>query len=141
MPKKAIVRRLKFVGPQRHKGLDVVGGPKPTGKLPVIVGDGIFGYPGSKDGIFSMGKPLNRSGVFFNPYATSNLELEQPDTEWVLERRPGQPLYPGAVGRGLVLIGPSMGSLDNSTSKAKMFLGGLIGGAVGFTLWKFLKKQ
>ena len=96
----------------RHK-VNVVGGAAPTGKLPYGVGSGIFGYARCDDeGIFSERQwPIgNKSGVFFNPYARTNIGLEQPDMEWTMLRRPGRPLFPGSSARGIVLIGPSMGN-------------------------------
>lgn len=108
-----IVKKSKRVV-QRPKGpkpaLQVVGGAKPTGKLPKVIGTGVFGLPGQADGIFSANaKPIAAAGIFFNPYAVTDIDYAQPSTKWTLLRRPGQPLYPGATGRGIVLIGPSMG--------------------------------
>jgi hypothetical protein len=65
----------------RHK-VNVVGGARPTGKLPYGVGSGIFGYAKCDDqGIFGERQwPYgNKSGIFFNPYARTNIGLEQPD--------------------------------------------------------------
>jgi len=124
------------------QGLEVVGGASPTGKLPRAIGDGIFGVPGQDDGIFSMGViPMKAEGIFFSDYATSDIDLQQPDTDWVLQRRPGQPLYPGATGRGIVLIGGSMGQEPEGS-------GGLIGfamkvgagAALAFLLARYVKR-
>lgn len=145
MPKKTIVRRAKFMEPRKKTGLEIVGGARPTGKLPKVIGSGIFGYPGEAEGIFSIsGRPLMKSGIFFNPYAMTNLELEQPSDAWVLERRPGQPLYPGAVGRGIVLIGPSMGNdtgQPQETSTACTICFGLFIGFLAFLGVESYKKR
>lgn len=98
----------------------VVGGAAPTGVFPKIVSSGIFGYDGEdSEGVFSQRQwpPGNKSGIFFNPYSRSNLELEQPDSGWVLMRRPGEPAYPGSSSKGIVLIGGSMGGLAGAMSE------------------------
>jgi hypothetical protein len=124
----------------RHK-VNVVGGARPTGKLPYGVGSGIFGYARCDDeGIFSERQwPIrNPSGIFFNPYARTNIGLEQPDMEWTLLRRPGMPLYPGSSARGIVLVGPSMG--DNGDAQQRPFTKLVLGvAAVGLGLY-FLNK-
>jgi hypothetical protein len=124
----------------RHK-VNVVGGAAPTGKLPYGVGSGIFGYARCDDeGIFSERQwPIgNKSGVFFNPYARTNIGLEQPDMDWTLLRRPGRPLFPGSSARGIVLIGPSMGNDGTETQSpwGKLLIGAAV---VGVGLY-FAKK-
>lgn len=100
--------------------LEVIGGKSPNGKLPQAVGDGIFGGPGVNDGIFTLGiKPMKQEGIFFDPYATTNYELQKPDDQWVLQRRPGRPLYPGSTAHGIVLTGPSMG--EDEPQKSEMW--------------------
>jgi hypothetical protein len=115
MPKNIVVRKAQQMPLRKNNKVPVIGGDRPTGKLPRIIGAGIFGYPGAEAGIFSDGRPLQESGIFFNPYATSNLSLQRPDNAWALRRRPGQPLYPGSSARGIVLVGPTMGSDGSST--------------------------
>jgi hypothetical protein len=124
----------------RHK-VNVVGGARPTGKLPYGVGSGIFGYAKCDDqGIFGERQwPYgNKSGIFFNPYARTNIGLEQPDMDWTLLRRPGVPLFPGSSARGIVLIGPSMGNDGTETQNplSKLLIGAAV---VGVGLY-FAKK-
>lgn len=110
MPQPVRSKRIIRKDKPKTAPLKVVGGAKPTGKLPTVIGSGVFGLPGQEQGIFSMkADPIAAAGIFFNPYAVTNISYQQPSSKWVLERRPGQPLYPGSSGRGIVLIGPSMG--------------------------------
>jgi hypothetical protein len=141
-----IVKQSKRVV-QKPKGpkpaLNVVGGAKPTGKLPKVIGAGIFGLPGQNEGVFSSdAKPIAASGIFFNPYAVTNIGIEQPSTSWTLLRRPGQPLYPGSSGRGVVLIGPSMGDNGDGqpegTPWARPLMYSLLGAAGAFLFWKLI---
>jgi hypothetical protein len=137
---KRIVRKAK----PKAAPLKVVGGAKPTGKLPTVIGTGIFGLPGQDDGIFSMkADPIAAAGIFFNPYAVTNIAYQQPSSKWVLERRPGQPLYPGSSGRGIVLIGPSMGDNGDGTEAASGVnwrTAAIIAAAAGLGYWVFWKK-
>jgi hypothetical protein len=114
---KRIVRKAK----PKAAPLKVVGGAKPTGKLPTVIG----------------------TGIFFNPYAVTNIAYQQPSSKWVLERRPGQPLYPGSSGRGIVLIGPSMGDNGDGTEAASGVnwrTAAIIAAAAGLGYWVFWKK-
>ena len=96
----------------------VIGGPAPTGKLPGVVGGGIFGYANDTEGIFGAHQwPSDAEGVFFNPYARSTQEMQRPDMSWMLQRRPGRPLFPGSSASGIVLIGPSMGSISDQFAR------------------------
>lgn len=111
-------------------------------------GEGIFGF-GTKDG--SLGHSAfiapkdfygGRGGVFWQPYSYTWYEAkENPETKWFLEKWPGVPLYPGARGRGMTLVGPSMG--NGLPQGAHLALGGgaiLLGvlavGAFGYWLYK-----
>lgn len=119
----------------------VIGGPQPTGKLPGHVGEGIFGYANDTEGIFGSHLwPADAEGVFFNPYSRSSQEMQRPDMAWMLQRRPGKPLYPGSDASGIVLLGPSMGTNSEQPARAGMSLGGLlvVGGiaALAYFLWK-----
>jgi hypothetical protein len=124
--------------PQNQKPY-VIGGPQPTGKLPGNVGEGIFGYANDTEGIFGSHLwPADAEGVFFNPYARSTQEMQRPDTAWMLQRRPGRPLYPGSDASGIVLLGPSMGS---NGEPRRSGLGGtlLIGGVLALGAWYLYK--
>lgn len=95
-----------------YRGLNVINGAAPNGKLPKVIGSGIFGYEGQQDGIFGSDgtiPPNQHTGIFYEDDARFNYEVAQPDMQWNLLRRPGRPLYPGSSSRGIVLIGPSMG--------------------------------
>lgn len=136
-PSKRVVQKPE--GPK--PALQVVGGAKPTGKFPKVVGSGIFGLPGQDEGVFSSdAKPIAAAGIFFNPYAVTDIGIEQPSTSWTLLRRPGQPLYPGSSARGIVLIGPSMG--DNGEQQGRPWARPLMYtglGAIGaFLFWKLI---
>jgi hypothetical protein len=140
-PSKRVVQKPK--GPK--PALQVVGGAKPTGKLPKVVGAGIFGLPGQDEGVFSSdAKPIAAAGIFFNPYAVTNIAMEQPSTSWTLLRRPGQPLYPGSSARGIVLIGPSMGDNGDGNGEQQAGVWGrpllfaLIGAAGAYAFWKLI---
>lgn len=83
------------------------------------VGAGIFGY-NEKNSYGSLGRSAFvapkvyanrlRQGIFWEPYAYKSYEAEEPEMKWALERRPGLPLFPGSSARGLVMVGPAMGS-------------------------------
>lgn len=125
-------------GPEQPKpALEVVGGAKPTGKFPKVVGAGIFGLPGQDEGVFSAdAKPIAAAGIFFNPYAVTDIGIEQPSTSWTLLRRPGQPLYPGSSARGIVLIGPSMGDNGDAGQQSNTWVKALLLAGVGaFGAW------
>jgi hypothetical protein len=118
-----------------YRGLNVINGVAPNGKLPKVIGSGIFGYEGQKDGIFGNDgtiPPGQNTGIFYNDTANYNYEVAQPDMQWDLLRRPGRPLYPGSSSRGIVLVGPSMGTDENSTGK---MLPLFAGAAIGMALW------
>lgn len=90
---------------------NVINGVAPTGKFPKAVGGGIFGLEGQDSGVFDGPMvPNSGTGIFYNDYAKDCTETAQRDLEWQLLRRPGRPLYPGSSARGIVLIGPSMGT-------------------------------
>lgn len=96
----------------------IIGGSKPTGELPAVEGEGIFGFNKLGEGIFGGGsfQPARTpDGIFFNPYSRMAYEATESETAWNLERWPGVPLYPGSWGHGLNLVGPSMGGLGSST--------------------------
>lgn len=139
MPQVVKSKRVAEAKDQPKPSLEVIGGAKPTGELPFVVGDGIFGLPNQTDGIFSENaEPFYPSGIFFNPYAMTNIGLEEGNDDWVLERRPGQPLYPGSTGRGIVLVGPSMGQ-DEGQSRTNLVKAALLVAAGGFGAWFFWK--
>ncbi len=93
------------------EGIRVVGGVTPTSGFPAAVGSGIFGLEGQDNGVFGGPQvPASGTGIFYNDYAKDSWEVQQPDLEWVMVRRPGRPLYPGSSARGIVLEGPSMGN-------------------------------
>ena len=106
--------------------MDIIGGKSPTGEMPEDVGQGIFGFDPLNQGVFgaSSYRPLDTpGGIFFNPNARTWYEAMEPDTKWVVERRPGRPLYPGSYAHGLVLVGPSMGDeAMPAPDRAKSFL-------------------
>ena len=119
-----------------YKGLNVINGVAPNGKLPKVIGSGVFGYEGQRDGIFGNDgtiPPGQHTGIFYEDDARYDYEVAQPDMEWNLMRRPGRPLYPGSSSRGIVLVGPSMGTDENSTMGMMPMLAG--GAALGFALW------
>jgi hypothetical protein len=140
MPQPAKSKRIVRKKQPTKAPLKVVGGAKPTGKLPTVIGTGIFGLPGQTDGIFSMkADPIAAAGIFFNPYAVTNIAYQQPSSKWVLKRRPGQPLYPGSSARGIVLIGPSMGDDASGTIEVqrwKMYVWMALGLAGAYFLGK-----
>ena len=94
------------------RGVRVVGGSEPNGRLPVAIGSGIFGAEHQDEGIFDgFAGPHHRpDGIFFDNTASDNYEYMQPDIDWTLVRRPGVPLFPGSSANGIVLVGPSMGA-------------------------------
>jgi len=117
----------------------VIGGPAPNGKLPGVVGGGIFGYANDTEGIFGAHQwPKDAEGVFFNPYARSTQELQRPDMEWMLQRRPGKPLFPGSAASGIVLLGPSMGNAEagGSLFTPRMLVVGAVGAALLYCVLK-----
>jgi hypothetical protein len=123
-----------------YRGLNVINGVAPNGKLPRVIGSGIFGYEGQKDGIFGNDgtiPPGQNTGIFYNDTANYNYEVAQPDMQWNLLRRPGRPLYPGSSSRGIVLVGPSMGyapvlsQLYYASAAARLAMGA----AAGLALW------
>lgn len=121
--------------------LRVVGGAKPTGKLPTVIGTGVFGLPGQDDGIFSeKADPIAAAGIFFNPYAVTDIAYQQPSSKWTLLRRPGQPLYPGSSGRGIVLIGPSMGDNGSEPGGNVLVKAASIGALALIGYWIVYKK-
>jgi hypothetical protein len=143
MPDNAKESKRIVVKPEGPKpALQVVGGAKPTGKFPTVIGSGIFGLPGQDEGIFSAeADPIAAAGIFFNPYAVTNIGMEQPSTSWTLLRRPGQPLYPGSSARGIVLIGPSMGDNGNGPQasvwpRAALYAG--LGALGAWAFWKYI---
>lgn len=111
--------------------------------LSSIVGEGIFGY-GLPDG--SLGHsahvapaafgPWTRQGVFWKPYSYTGYEAAEPELQWALEKRPGLPLFPGSYGRGLVLVGPAMGSFVTDHPKIAVVAACLTAFAVGHWLGK-----
>jgi len=144
MPK-AIVKgpglEKKYQERLAYKGLNVINGAVPNGKLPKVIGSGIFGYEGQKDGIFgnySTVPPGQNTGIFYNDTANYNYEVAQPDMQWNLLRRPGRPLYPGSSAQGIVLVGPSMGTDENATKSMLPMLAGAA--AIGFALWWLYNK-
>ena len=103
----------RYLHRMAHQGIRVVGGVMPTGKFPRAVGSGIFGVEGQDQGVFDgPAFPNSNTGIFYNDYAKDSWEVQQPDLEWVMLRRPGRPLFPGSSAHGIVLIGPSMGNDD-----------------------------
>lgn len=102
------------------RGLNVVNGPRFTGRLPTVVGSGIFGEDDQESGIFDgIAGPQSRpTGIFFDDTSRYSYELAQPDLNWTLLRRPGVPLYPGSSSYGIVLTGPSMGSNGNAEASS-----------------------
>jgi len=127
-PEKKYQKRLGY------EGLNVINGATPNGKLPKVIGSGIFGYEGQEGGVFGGNTvpPGQNTGIFFNDDARYDYEVEQPDIGWNLLRRPGRPLYPGSDARGIVLVGPSMGTDEASMGMLPKLAGGV---AVGFALW------
>lgn len=141
----------RYVNAGNFSGVNVVGGDHYTGKLPTAIGSGIFGAGENNDeceGIFSPEVPRKMSGIFFDPYASDSIGQAQPDDAWVMLRRPGQPLYPGSSGYGIVLVGPSMGNGETtpatvanplSTSSIAIYLA--LGGAIGWLLYKITQSE
>ena len=116
-PERRYMKRMGFGGAR------VINGATPNGRLPYVVGSGIFGCEGQDEGVFSgPSYPHSRpTGIFFDDTARDNYELQQPDTDWSLLRRPGVPLYPGSSSYGTVLVGPSMGTEPASASVLNVF--------------------
>ena len=112
-PERRYMKRMGFGGAQ------VINGAMPNGRLPHVIGSGIFGCEGQDEGVFSgPSYPRNRqTGIFFDDTARDNYELQQPDLAWTLLRRPGIPLYPGSSSNGIVLVGPSMGTNGDGTTQ------------------------
>lgn len=142
MPK-AIVKgpgpEKKYQARLGYKGVNVINGAVPNGKLPKVIGSGIFGYQGQKDGMFGGNTipPGQHTGIFYEDDARYDYEVAQPDIGWELLRRPGRPLYPGSSSRGIVLVGPSMGS-DFTSPNSTVFAFGVAGlmGLMAWSLWK-----
>jgi len=113
-------RYMKRMGFDNAK---VINGAVPNGRLPYAIGSGIFGCEGQDEGVFSgPSYPQNRqTGIFFDDTSRDNYEVQQPDIDWSLLRRPGIPLYPGSSSYGTVLIGPSMGTEPAGTSALNLF--------------------
>jgi hypothetical protein len=108
-------REEKYRDRLGFKDVKVINGASPNGRLPKVIGSGIFGHEGQDGGIFSGStEPLSDTGIFFNDYAQYDYEKAQPDVQWSLLRRPGRPLYPGSSSYGIVLTGPSMGTDENA---------------------------
>ncbi len=104
----------RYIQRMGWKGVNVINGVAPTGQFPKAVGGGIFGLEGQDSGVFDGPMvPNSGTGIFYNDYAKDTTETAQRDLEWQLLRRPGRPLYPGSSSRGIVLIGPSMGTDDS----------------------------
>jgi hypothetical protein len=128
------------------KGVNVINGAAPTGRLPKVIGSGIFGYEGEDNGIFSGDtEPPSNTGIFFDDYARYDYEVAAPDMQWNLLRRPGRPLYPGSSSYGIVLEGPSMGTTEapaqqGTTFGAKLFWLGA-GAAVALGIQMLIKKH
>jgi hypothetical protein len=121
--------------------MKTIGGAKPTGALPKDVNSGIFGFDNQANGLFSGGSfrpSTTPDGIFFNPNARTWYEKAEPELGWALERRPGRPLYPGSSAQGLVLVGPSMGTVEGEVSS---MLPWAIGAAVGLGLAMLLKRR
>jgi hypothetical protein len=98
------------------------------------IGAGIFGYD-TPDG--SLGRSAflppqvfanrARQGVFWQPYSQQAYEAAEPEMQWALEKRPGISLFPGSYGRGTVLVGPAMGSVEVVAAVGGLAIVGLLG--------------
>jgi len=128
-PERRYRRRMGF------HGLNVVNGSRPIAPLPTVIGSGIFGEDDQDSGIFDgIAGPQSRpTGIFFDDTSRYSYELAQPDTDWVLLRRPGVPLYPGSSSYGIVLTGPSMGTEPAPSSKWPTVFA--LAMALGIGLW------
>lgn len=144
MPK-AIVKgpgpEKKYQARLGYKGVNVINGAAPNGKLPKVIGSGIFGYEGQKDGMFGGNTvpPRQHTGIFYEDDARYDYEVAQPDIQWNLLRRPGRPLYPGSSSRGIVLVGPSMGENEGGIIRSPVVGWAAVGVAAGVAWWLYKK--
>ena len=127
------------------KGVNVINGAAPNGRLPKVIGSGIFGYEGQDSGIFSGDtEPSSNTGIFFDDNANYDYENAAPDMQWNLLRRPGRPLYPGSSSYGIVLEGPSMGTEGEAQPQGTSFGAKLLwagaGAAVALGIQMLVKK-
>lgn len=126
------------------RGVNVINGAEPNGRLPVAIGSGIFGEDDQDSGIFDgLAGPQRRpTGIFFEDTSRDNYELAQPDMDWTLLRRPGVPLYPGSSSYGVVLTGPSMGSNGETTPAPRKIWPTVAAVAIAVGLgWIFFRKE
>lgn len=142
-PDRRYLKRMAYSG---DRGVNVINGVAPTGRLPKAVGSGVFGVEGQDNGIFDgPAFPKSKTGIFYNDYAKDTTETAQGDLQWQLLRRPGRPLYPGSSARGIVLIGPSMGDngdgggAQQTNTSGKLLMGAAAIGAAWLFFWMIKK--